>query len=125
MHQKDWLAAIELLVPKIHLPDAELLELLRSCVPEQGILSMEEAQALLLRNFWVGGSRPSACAQWLTEVTRALFAPIPFRAVFVILALFLPQLTFAEGARLEGGLCQSRGVNGPHHAGCSGPPGHA
>ena len=38
MRQKDWLAAIELLVPKIHLPDAELLELLRSCVPEQGIV---------------------------------------------------------------------------------------
>ena len=29
--------------------------LLRSCVPEQGITSMEEAQALLLRNFRVGG----------------------------------------------------------------------
>ena len=71
--EKDWLAAIELLVPQIHLPDAELLELLRSCVPEQGIRSMEEAQALLLRNFRVGGNRPSACAQWLTEVTRALF----------------------------------------------------
>ena len=71
MHQKDWLAAIELLVPQIHLSDVELLELLRSRVPEQGILSMEEAQALLLRNFRVGGSRPSACAQWLTEVTRA------------------------------------------------------
>ena len=51
MHQKDWLAAIELLVPQIYLPDAELLELLRSCVPEQVILSMDEAQALLLRNF--------------------------------------------------------------------------
>ena len=62
-----WLAAtaIELLAPKIFLPDPELLELLRSCVPEQGILSMAEAQALLMRNFRVGGSKPSACAQWL------------------------------------------------------------
>ena len=111
MHQKDWLAAIELLVPQIHLPDAELLELLRSCVPEQGILSMDEAQALLLRNFRVGGNRPSACAQWLTEVTRALFAPIPFREVFVILALFLPQLTFADGAKLEGRLWYSPSIS--------------
>ena len=111
MRQKDWLAAIELLAPRIHLPEAELLELLRSCVPEQGIVSMAEAQALLLRNFRVGGSRPSACAEWLTEVTRALFAPIPFREVFVILALFLPQLTFAEGARLEGGLWSSPSIS--------------
>ena len=35
------------------------------------------------------------------QVTRALFKPIPFREVFVILALFLPQLTFVEGAELE------------------------
>ena len=33
------------------------------------------------------------------EMTRALLAPIPFREVFVILALFLPQLTFVEGAK--------------------------
>ena len=68
---------------------------------------MAEAQAILLRNFRVGGSKPDACAQWLTEITRALFQPIPFREVFVILALFLPQLTFAEGAKLEGRLWYS------------------
>ena len=45
MDQKDWLTAIELLVPKIFLPDPELLELLRRCVPEQGVSSMAEAQA--------------------------------------------------------------------------------
>ena len=102
MDQKDWLTAIELLVPKIFLPDPELLELLRSSVPEQGISSMAEAQALPLRNFR---------AQWLTDVTRALFKPIPFREVFVILALFLPQLTFAEGAKLDGKLWYSPSIS--------------
>ena len=101
MNQQDWRTAIEQLVPQIHLPDPELLDLLRSCVPEQGIASMAEAQALLLCNFRVGSSEPNACEQWLTEVTRELFKPIPFREVFVILALFLPQLTFAEGAKLD------------------------
>ena len=37
-------------------------------------------------------------AQWLTEMARDLSAPIPFREVFVILALFLPQLTFVDEA---------------------------
>ena len=36
-----------------------------------------------------------------TAVTRDLLAPIPFREVFAILALFLPQLPFAEGARVD------------------------
>ena len=49
----------------------------------------------------VGSSEPNACEQWLTEVTQDLFKPIPFKEVFVILALFLPQLTFAEGAKLD------------------------
>ena len=31
-------------------------------------------------------------------MARGLLAPIPFREVFVILALFLPQLTFVDGA---------------------------
>ena len=101
MNQQDWRTAIEQLVPHIHLPDPELLDLLRSCVPEQGISSMAQAQALLLCNFRVGSSKPNTCEQWLTEVTRDLFKPIPFREVFVILALFLPQLTFAEGAKLD------------------------
>ena len=101
MNQQDWRTAIEQLVPQIHLPDPALLDLLRSCVPEQGFSSMAEAQAILLRNFRVGSSEPNACEQWLTEVTRDLFKPIPFREVFVILALFLPQLTFAEGAKLD------------------------
>ena len=111
MNQQDWLTAIELLVPQIHLPDTELLHLLRSCVPEQGFSSMVEAQAILLRSFRVGGSKPDTCAQWLTEVTRALFKPIPFREVFVILALFLPQLTFAEGAKLDGKLWYSPAIS--------------
>ena len=71
---------------------------------------MEEAQALLLRNFRVGGNQQNTCAQWLTDVTRALLAPIPFREVFVILALFLPQLTFAEGARLDSRLWASPAI---------------
>ena len=111
MDQKEWLAAIEMLVPRIYLPDPELLDLLRTCVPEQRISSMEEAQALLLRNFRVGGNQPSACAKWLTTVTRALFEPIPFREVFVILALFLPQLTFAEGAKLDSKLWYSPAIS--------------
>ena len=110
MHQRDCIAAIEILVPNIHLPDDDLFQFLRSCVPEQGITSMEEAQALLLRNFRVGGSQQDACARWLTEVTRALLAPIPFREVFVILALFLPQLPFAEGAKLDGRLWTSPAI---------------
>ena len=61
---------------------------------------MEEAQALLLRNFRVGGAQESECTKWLTAVARDLLRPIPFREVFVILALFLPQLPFAEGAQL-------------------------
>ena len=40
-------------------------------------------------------------------MTRALLAPIPFREVFVILALFLPQLTFVEGAKLASRLWAS------------------
>ena len=100
MHRKDWMAAIETLVPNIHQSDEHLLTLLRRCVPDQGIASMAEAQALLLRNLRVGKGGDDSCAVWLTEMTRALLAPIPFRevSVFVILALFLPQLTFAEGA---------------------------
>ena len=53
----------------------------------------------------------SAHAQWLTEVTRALFKPIPFREVFVISALFSPQLTFAKGAKLDGKLWYSPAIS--------------
>ena len=63
---------------------------------------MEEAQALLLENFRVGKGNPSACAQWLTEMARNLLAPIPFREVFVILALFLPHFFFHECGRRVG-----------------------
>ena len=114
MHQQDWIAAIEMLVPNIHLPDEALLRLLCKCAPDQGITSMEEAQALLLRNFRVGGGQKDACAQWLTDMTRALLAPIPFREVFVILALFLPQLPFAEGARLDNRLWASPAIRRDH-----------
>ena len=100
MHRRDWMAAIETLVPNIHKSDDELLALLRRCVPDRGIASMAEAQALLLRNFRVGRGENDNCAAWLTEMARNLLAPIPFREVFVILALFLPQLTFTEGIRL-------------------------
>ena len=34
MNQQDWRTAIEQLVPQIYLPDAELLRLLRNCVPQ-------------------------------------------------------------------------------------------
>ena len=98
MTSDDWAGAISLLVSNLHRPDKELLMLLQSCVAGQQIASMEAAQALLLKNFRVGKGNPSACAQWLTEMARDLLAPIPFREVFVILALFLPQLTFVEEA---------------------------
>ena len=100
MDRHQWSTAIALLVPSIHLPDDALLVLLNQCVPDQGITSMEEAQALLLRNFRVGGAQESECTKWLTAVARDLLRPIPFREVFVILALFLPQLPFAEGAQV-------------------------
>ena len=48
----------------------------------------------------MGGAQESECTKWLTAVARDLLRPIPFREVFVILALFLPQLPFAEGAQL-------------------------
>ena len=98
MTSEDWEGAISLLVSNLHCPDQELLVLLQSCVAGQPIASMEEAQALLLKNFRVGKGTQSACAQWLTEMARDLLAPIPFREVFVILALFLPQLTFVDEA---------------------------
>ena len=107
MDRREWSTAIAMLVPAIHLPDEALLKLLRQCVPDQGITSMKEAQALLLRNFRVGGAQQSDCAEWLTAVTRDLLQPIPFREVFVILALFLPQLPFAEGAQLANQLWTS------------------
>ena len=43
-----------MLVSNIHKSDQELLHLLQLCVPGQKITSMDEAQALLLRNFRVG-----------------------------------------------------------------------
>ena len=98
MTSEDWEGAISMLVANLHRPDQELLSLLQLCVAGQRIASMEEAQALLLRNFRVGKDKQSACAQWLTDMARNLLAPIPFREVFVILALFLPQLTFIDGA---------------------------
>ena len=98
MTSDDWEGAISLLVSNLHRPDQELLALPQSCVAGQLIASMEEAQALLLKNFQVGKGNQSACAQWLTEMARDLLAPIPFREVFVILALFLPQLTFVDEA---------------------------
>ena len=107
MDRRDWSTAIEMLVPEIHLPDEALLQLLGRCVPEQQITSMAEAQALLLRNFRVGGAQQCDCADWLTAVTRDLLASIPLREVFVILALFLPQLPFAEGARVDNQLWSS------------------
>ena len=99
MTSEDWEGAISLLVSNLHRSDKDLLQLLQSCVAGQQIASMEEAQALLLKNFRVGKDKPSACAQWLTEMARDLLAPIPFREVFVILALVLPQLTFVDGVR--------------------------
>ena len=84
MMSEGWEGAISLLVSNLHCPDQELLVLLQSCVAGQPIASMEEAQALLLKNFRVGKGTQSACAQWLTEMARDLLAPIPFREVFVI-----------------------------------------
>ena len=98
MTSEDWEGAISLLVANLHRSDKDLLHLLQQCVAGQCIASMEEAQALLLKNFRVGKDQQSECAQWLTDMARDLLAPIPFREVFVILALFLPQLPFVDGA---------------------------
>ena len=43
-------------------------------------------------------------------MTKDLLAPIPFREVFVILALFLPQLTFLDGTRAQQNLWASAAV---------------
>ena len=98
MTSEGWEGAISLRVSNLHRSDKDLLQLLQKRVAGQRKASMEEAQALLLKNFRVGKDKQSACAQWLTEMARNLLAPIPFREVFVILALFLPQLTFLDGA---------------------------
>ena len=107
MASADWEGAIGMLVSNLHQPDQELLRLLQLCVAGQEIVSMEEAQSLLLRNFRVGKDNQSECALWLTEMAKNLLAPIPFREVFVILALFLPQLTFLDGARAQQSLWAS------------------
>ena len=107
MTSDDWEGAISLLVSNLHRSDQELLVLLQRCVAGQQIDSMEEAHALLLKNFRVGKGNLSACAQWLTEMARDLLAPIPFREVFVILALFLPQLTFVDEAATKKDLWSS------------------
>ena len=99
-----------MLVSNIHKSDQTRLQLLQVCVPGQAITSMEEAQALLLRNFRVGKDENSACANWPTEMARDMLAPIPFREVFVILALFLPQLTFLEGIKAQQSLWASPAV---------------
>ena len=68
MTSEDWEGAICLLVSNLHQPDKKLLQLLQNCVAGQQIASME---ALLLKNFGVGEEKPSACAQWLTEMAGA------------------------------------------------------
>ena len=57
---------------------------------------MKEIQARLLRS---GGAQQSDCAEWLTAVTRDHIAAHPLWEFFVVLALFLPQLPFTEGAQ--------------------------
>ena len=60
MTSDDWEGAISLLVSNLHRPDQKLLVLLQRCVAGQPIASMEEAQALLLKNFRVGKGTQSA-----------------------------------------------------------------
>ena len=110
MTSEDWEGAISLLVSNLHQSDKDLLQLLQRCVAGQQITSMEEAQALLLKNFRVGKEQPNECAQWLTKMARDLLAPIPFREVFVILALFLPQLSFVDDASARKDLWSSPSV---------------
>ena len=42
----------------------------------------ERTQALLLRNFRLGGAQESECTKWLTAVARDLLQPIPFGKSF-------------------------------------------
>ena len=60
MTSDDWEGAISLLVSNLHRSDQELLVLLQRCVAGQQIDSMEEAHALLLKNFRVGRGNQSA-----------------------------------------------------------------
>ena len=63
---------------------------------------MSQAQALLLCNFRVGSSEPNACEQWLTEVTRDLFKPIPLGSLCHPRAVFAPiDLRRRRQARLQ------------------------
>ena len=89
MDRHKWSTAIALLVPAIHLPDDALLALLNQCAPDQGITSMKEAQALLLRNFRVGGAQESECTKWLTAVARDLLRPIPLHFLFLLFGCLL------------------------------------
>ena len=57
--------------------DTALLKLLSQCVPDQGITSMEEAQALLLRNFRVGGAKQSDCCRLAHRCHQRLTATHP------------------------------------------------
>lgn len=110
MLREDWAGAIDMVVANIHRPDPDLLHLLQQCVPDQGISLMEEAQTLLLRNFRVGKEENNECARWLTDMARTMLKPIPFREVFVILALFLPQLSFTESVKASHRLWSSPAV---------------
>ena len=72
MTSDDWEGAISLLVSNLHRPDKELLMLLQSCVAGQQIASMEEAQALLLKNFRVGKGNPIEALAILISKKRLL-----------------------------------------------------
>ena len=71
MASDDWEGAISMLVSNIHQPDQELLRLLAG----QEIASMEEAQALLLRNFrvWLTESLIQDAARRVSAIKEAAF----------------------------------------------------
>ena len=91
MDRREWSTAIAMLVPAIHLPDT--VEAARSvCAGARYHIHGRGTGSPVTQ---LSSRRCSA-----KRLCRAAHctSPIPFREVFVILALFLPQLPFAEGA---------------------------
>ena len=68
MLREDWAGAISMLVSDIHRPDQELLQLLRACVPDQVITSMEEASSRYL-------APAKALTNWQGSLSLLCLAP--------------------------------------------------
>ena len=92
------LTTLKLTHPDLHRPDQECSCCYKAAWPDSKLPPWKKHRHCCSKTSRVGKGNPSACAQWLTEMARDLLAPIPFREVFVMSALFLPQLTFVDEA---------------------------